>query len=63
MKQRGKCAATYDQANQMAAKIILADVATYGGEDAALVTWARLVVLKHERDRPQSGTLFDLNAA
>lgn len=36
----------YQRANEEAAGIVLQDVAKYGGEQAALVQWARLVLSK-----------------
>jgi hypothetical protein len=49
--------ATYQQANEQAAHIVLQDVAKYGGEQAALVQWARLVIEK--QTATIKGPLFD----
>lgn len=36
----------YQKANEEAAEIVLANIAIYGGEQAGLVQWARLVIEK-----------------
>jgi hypothetical protein len=36
--------AEYDRQNEIAARVILTDPAKYGGESAALVEWARLLL-------------------
>jgi hypothetical protein len=36
----------YGAANETCARLILADVAKYGGETSLMATWARLVVAK-----------------
>jgi hypothetical protein len=48
--------AAFDRQNLEAARVILRDAARYGGEAAALVQWARLVVAKQCEN---AGTLFD----
>jgi len=39
-----RATAQYDAANLAAAAIVLEDVAKYGGEQAALVQWARTIM-------------------
>jgi hypothetical protein len=43
--------ANYDQRNLESAKIILSDVAKYGGETAGLVIWARMAIKRIEQER------------
>ena len=53
--------AGYQKQNEEAAGIVLQDVAKYGGEQAALVQWARLVI---DRQQPTiTGPLFRAAAA
>ena len=40
--------ATYQQANEQAAHIVLQDVAKYGGEGAGLVIWAHMILQRAE---------------
>lgn len=42
--QKWKGAAHYDKQNRACAEIVLADVEKHGGEESALVRWARMVV-------------------
>lgn len=48
MSNPKRAADQYRSANIEAAKVILGNVAKYGGEDAALVEWARTVLAKAE---------------
>jgi hypothetical protein len=41
-----KAGAAYDAGNRIAARIVLSDIARYGGEQAGLVIWARLIEAK-----------------
>jgi hypothetical protein len=50
----------YQTANVEAARLILSDVARHGGEGAALVTWARVIIERAEAQPTDSecGPLF-----
>lgn len=53
--------AGYDTQNQKAARIILSDIARYGGEGSLMVTWSRVVI---EKAQPTvRGPLFETRAA
>jgi hypothetical protein len=41
-----RASAAYDGSNRMAARVIVSNVARYGGEQAALVRWARAVLAR-----------------
>ena len=46
VKPKAKLAGGFERANAVAARVIIEDPARFGGEEAALVRWARLVVMK-----------------
>jgi hypothetical protein len=50
--------AGYQKANEEAAGIVLQDVAKYGGEQAGLVIWARMIELKAAPKDAECGPLF-----
>ena len=51
----------YNASNLLAARLVLADIARYGGEQAGLVVWARLIQVKNVRRI--DGPLFGSRAA
>jgi len=56
MKRR----AEYDQINQAAARVIVADIARYGGETALLVKWAQAVLARAEAEANTAAEAFEL---
>ncbi len=50
-KSRLRLAAEFDAQNAEAARIILQDIAKYGGEGSGPVRWARLVMARLEPER------------
>ncbi len=64
MKSPKGVADHYRRGNLESARVILQNIAKHGGEDAALVEWAR-VVISREQARPddrEAGPLFGGNA-
>jgi hypothetical protein len=54
---RQSAAARYDQQNELCARLVLADVAKFGGPDSLMMRWAALVL---ERAKPAvRGPLFE----
>lgn len=52
----------YDAQNRLAARLILADPERFGGPEAGLVRWARLVVERQTSEQEQ-GELFERKAS
>jgi len=49
---------SFDEGNDIAAAVILADTDRFGGEDSVMVQWARLYIARKERDeRSQASSI------